>query len=124
MSFALRAIPLSLLGWWGVERINRMVFGNQPIPGEVNEIAVLTLTHFRTRIGVLPILSDEELQRLIMPTMLLMGEADALRDAHKIAGRMRQRVPQLTIMIVPQAGHALYNTAGQIMAFLAAKERA
>jgi pimeloyl-ACP methyl ester carboxylesterase len=109
LSFVLRAIPLSFLGRWGSERINRMVFDPQPIPEEVNEVTTLTMNHFKSRIGVLPIFSDEELQRLTMPTLLLIGKEDALRDARKIAERMRKLVPQLTAMIIPQAGHALYN---------------
>jgi pimeloyl-ACP methyl ester carboxylesterase len=124
ISFALRAIPLSFLGRWGIERINRMVFGPQPIPTEVNEAIILIMTHFKPRIGVLPIFSDEELRRLTMPTLLLIGQEDTLRDARKVAERMRKLAPELTAKIIPQAGHALYNTTSHIMPFLAATERA
>jgi pimeloyl-ACP methyl ester carboxylesterase len=121
-SFVLRAIPLSFLGGWGRARINRMVFGRQPIPEEVNKVTTLIMTHFKSRVGVLPIFSDAELQRLTMPTLLLMGEEDALRDARQIAERMGKLLPQLTAVIIPQAGHALYNTTGHILPFLAATE--
>jgi pimeloyl-ACP methyl ester carboxylesterase len=124
ISFALRAIPLSFLGRWGIERISRMVFGPQPIPTEVNEAIILIMTHFKPRIGVLPIFSDEELRRLTMPTMLLVGQEDALRDARKVAERMRKFVPELTTKIIPQAGHALHTTSSHIIPFLAAMERA
>jgi pimeloyl-ACP methyl ester carboxylesterase len=124
ISFALRAIPLSFLGRWGVERINRMVFGPRPIPAGVNEATALIMAHFRPRIGVLPIFSDEELRRLTMPTFLLIGREDALRDAGKVAERMRKLVPELTAKIIPQAGHALYNTPGHVMPFLAGAGRA
>ena len=123
ISFALRAIPLSFLARWGIERINRMVFGPQPIPTEVNEAVTLIMTHFKPRIGVLPIFSDEELRRLTMPTLLLIGQEDALRDARKVAERMQKLVPELTAKIIPQAGHAIYNTTSHIMPFLAATER-
>lgn len=124
MSFALRAILFSFLGRWGIERINRMVFNHQPIPEEVNAVITLIMTHFRSRMGVLPIFSDEELRRLTMPTLLLIGQEDALRDARKIAERMRKLVLQLTAIIIPQAGHALYNTTSFVMPFLAASEGA
>src|SRR5262245_39740307 len=97
-----------------------MVFGPQPIPAEVNEITTEFLTHFKHRVGVLPIFSDEELRRLTMPTLLLIGQEDTLRDARKVAERMRNLVPVLTTKIIPQAGHALYNTPSNIMPFLAA----
>jgi pimeloyl-ACP methyl ester carboxylesterase len=122
ISFVLRAIPLSLLGQWGIERINRMVFGPQPIPAEVNDAITLIMTHFKLRLGVLPIFSDEELRRLTMPTLLLIGQQDRLRDAGKVAERMGKLVPELTAKIIPQAGHVLYKTPGQIIPFLAATE--
>jgi pimeloyl-ACP methyl ester carboxylesterase len=123
ISFALQAIPLSFLGRWGIKRINRMVFGSQPIPAEINEATTLIMTHFKHRIGVLPIFSDEELQRLTMPTLLLIGKEDALRDAEKVAERIRKLVPKITAKIIPHAGHVLYNTPSQVMPFLAATER-
>ena len=58
------------------------------------------------------------------PTLLLIGQEAALRDARKVAERMRKLVPGLTAKIIPQAGHALLNTSGHIMPFLAAAERA
>ena len=85
---------------------------------------MLLMTHFKPRIGLLPIFSDEELRRLIMPTLLLIGQEDTLRDARKVAERMRILVPVLTTKIIPQAGHALYNTPSHIMPFLAATEQA
>jgi len=83
LSFVIRAIPLSLLGRWGIKRINRMVLGSQPASEEVDQATTLIMTHFKTRVGVLPIFSDAELQRLTMPVLLLMGARDALRDAEK-----------------------------------------
>jgi pimeloyl-ACP methyl ester carboxylesterase len=123
ISFVFRAIPLSFLGRWGIERINRMVFGPQPVPTEVNEAIIQIMTHFKFRIGLLPIFSDEELRRLTMPTMLLVGQDDALRDARKVAQRMRKFMPLLTTKIIPHAGHALLNTSSHIMPFLTAVER-
>jgi pimeloyl-ACP methyl ester carboxylesterase len=123
ISFVFRAIPLSFLGRWGIERINRMVFGPQPVPTEVNEAVIQIMTHFKFRNGLLPIFSDEELRRLTMPTMLLVGQDDALRDARKVAQRMRKFMPLLTTKIIPHAGHALLNTSSHIMPFLTAMER-
>jgi pimeloyl-ACP methyl ester carboxylesterase len=119
LSFALQAIPLSLLGRWGARRINRLVLGGQAVPQEVEAFASLLLTHFRPRIGVLPIFSDEELRRLTMPVLLLAGAEDVLRDGTKIAARLQPLVPNLTTIIVPEAGHALLDTTARILPFLA-----
>ena len=123
LSFALRAIPLSLLGRWGARRINRLVFGNRPVPEEVDEFATLIMTHFKSRIGVLPLFSDEELRRLTMPVLLLVGAEDALRDGRKIVGRMQELVPDLTATIIPGGGHALFDTTAQVLPFLATAGR-
>lgn len=120
LSFAVRAIPLSLLGKWGVRPMTRLMFGNQPVPDGVVAITALITRHFKPRLGVLPLFSDEELARLRMPTFLLGGAEDAMRDMEKIAARLAQFAPRLTVKIVPEAGHALLDTAGPILSFLTA----
>lgn len=124
LSFVARAIPLSLLGAWGIRRINRLVLGDQPLSEEVEEATTLIMTHFKARVGALPIFSDTELQRLSMPVLLLMGAQDALRDAERISGRMRRLIPRLTVTIIPKAGHALLNTTTYVLPFLATAESA
>jgi pimeloyl-ACP methyl ester carboxylesterase len=100
--------------------------GIRPIAdiSEVNEEIAIIMTHLKRRIGVLPLFSDKELRRLTMPTLLLNGQEDALRDSRKVAEQMRKLVPDLSTKIIPQAGHLLYNNHGHIMPFLAATERA
>ncbi|MBV9792008.1 MAG: alpha/beta hydrolase [Chloroflexi bacterium] len=120
LSFVSRALPLSLLGGWGIRRINRLVLGGQSVPAEIEETMTLNMTHFKTRVGVVPLFSDDELRRLRMPVQLVIGRRDALRDAEKIAARMQQLVPQLTPTIIPDAGHALINSRAYILPFLAA----
>jgi pimeloyl-ACP methyl ester carboxylesterase len=80
------------------------------------------MKHFNARIGVLPIFSDQELQRLTMPTLLLGGSKDALRDMAKIAARLQKLLPHLAVTIIPGAGHALLNTTQYIVPFLEAAD--
>ncbi|MCC7446944.1 MAG: alpha/beta hydrolase [Anaerolineae bacterium] len=120
LSFLLRAIPLSILGRWGAERLSQAIYGNQPIPDGALDITVTVMSHFKARVGVLPIFTDEELHRLTMPTLLLGGTADVLRDIPKIAARLNKLLPNLTVTIIPQAGHALLNTTDQVVGFLSA----
>jgi hypothetical protein len=77
------------------------------------------MTHFKARVGVLPIFSDAELRQLTMPVQLVMGAQDALRDAEKITARMKQLVPHLTATLTPEAGHALVNVRTYVLPFLA-----
>jgi pimeloyl-ACP methyl ester carboxylesterase len=119
LSFVVRALPLSLLGRWGIARINRLVLAGQSVPAEVEEAMTLLMMHFKARVGVLPLFSDTELRRLTMPVQLVMGARDALRDAEKVTARMKQLVPHLTATIVPEAGHALVNARTYVLPFLA-----
>lgn len=121
-SFYIRFIPLLLLGQWGAKRANRMLFGKQPMPEEADEYMTLIMTHFKPRTGVVPVFSDQELQRLTMPVLLLGGAQDVIRDAEKIAARMRQLVPHLTATIIPEAGHVLLDTTAPILSFLATED--
>lgn len=121
ISFAIRALFFTLLGRWGARRLAQLIYGDQPIPEGVEEITLLIMSHFKARVGILPLFSDEELQHLTMPTFLLGGGKDALRDLEKIAARLRLFVPHLAVTIVPGAGHALLNTTSQVMSFLAAE---
>lgn len=119
LSFLVRIIPLSMLGAWGRKRINRLLFGSQPVPNDVEDFMTLVMTHFKSRMGTLPLFSDEELQRLTMPTLVLIGAEDALRDGEKIIARMRELAPYLTATIIPNEGHALIHTQDHILAFFA-----
>ncbi len=123
VSFIFRAIGLSLLGEWGTKQLVRMLYGGEPIPEGVEEIIVQMTRNFNPRMGVLPIFSDEELRRLTMPTLLIGGTKDALRDIPKIAARLETFLPQLEVMIIPGAGHVLMNTMSRILAFLEVEEK-
>jgi pimeloyl-ACP methyl ester carboxylesterase len=123
LSFVVRAIFFALLGRRGVQRMVRLIFADQPVPDEVEEATALMMRHFNARVGVLPIFSDAELQRLTMPTLLLGGSKDALRDMEKIAARLRKLLPHLEVTIVAGGGHALLNTTPRILSFLAAERQ-
>src|SRR5262249_820679 len=106
-SFVVRALPLLLLGRWGIRRINPMVLDGQSVRADVEEAMTVIMTHFKARVGALPIFSDRELRQLSMPVQLVMGERDPLRDAERVMARMKALVPHLTTTIIPGAGHAL-----------------
>jgi pimeloyl-ACP methyl ester carboxylesterase len=119
-SFLAKVVLFSLLGERGTRRMVRSLFGSQPVPDGVEDIIVLIMRNFKPRVGVLPLFSDEDLQRLTMPTLLLGGTQDALFNLGKIAARLQRLVPHLEVIIIPGAGHALLNTTGYVMSFLAA----
>lgn len=117
-SFIIKAIALSLLGEWGLRRLTRLLYGRQPIPDGVDAVMRIVTAHFKPRIGVLPLFADAELERLTMPVGLWGGEVDAMRDITAIASRLRLFAPDLTVTVIPNAGHILLRTARLIMSFL------
>ncbi|MFC2032684.1 alpha/beta fold hydrolase [Chloroflexota bacterium] len=120
-SFILRVMLLSILGRRGAMAINRIVFGNQPIHEDAVKFMNAIMTHFKARIGALPLFSDEELRLLTMPILLIAGELDAVIPSNKVAERMTRLVPNVTVKILPEMGHVLYNLAAEITSFLTAK---
>src|SRR6185503_7227610 len=84
-SFIIRAIGFSLMGDSGVRRMIRSLYGKQPIAAGVEDIFTLMLGNFKGRVGILPIFSEDELRRLTMPTLLLGGKDDPMRDLDKMA---------------------------------------
>jgi pimeloyl-ACP methyl ester carboxylesterase len=117
-SFIIRAIGLTLLGNWGVKRLVRDLFGDQPVPDSVIDTVAQTTTQFKPRLGILPIFSDDELRRLTMPVLLLGGTKDIIRDLNKIEARLHNLVPHLKTTIIPGAGHALLYTTQAVLEFL------
>lgn len=117
-SFLPRAIIYTLLGRWGMRRLVQALFAEQPIPPGTMEVIMMINQNFRARMETLPLIPDEELARLTMPTLLLGGTKDILVDMEKTAERLRPRLPHLTITFIPGAGHALLNTVPHVIHFL------
>lgn len=122
LSFVLKALPLSLMGEWGQRQLLRLLYGDQPVPEGAAEVTAVVSRHFKPRIGALPVVGDEELARLTMPVLLLGGAQDALLDMPGTAARLQSILPDLSVHIRPEAGHAILDTAGEVMAFLQQSE--
>jgi pimeloyl-ACP methyl ester carboxylesterase len=118
LSFILSAVAFTVLGRWGAERLNRMVFGRQAIHPDAVKFMNAIMTHFNARIGKEYIFSDDELARLTMPVLVLGGTEDVVRPVDLIVARMLKLVPQFQAEIIPEMGHALVNLAGKIIPFL------
>jgi len=118
LSFVVQALPYAMLGPWGIRRLSRLLSGDQAVSAEAEEALILLMTHFKPRVASLPIFTDQQLQRLTMPVLVMMGDRDALRDAHKIITRLQKQVPCLDAAVIPGGGHALINTVEEILVFL------
>ncbi len=118
LSFALRAGFWQMCGRAGTGRIKRMVFGSAPLAPALDAYMTLILQQFRPRMGVLPLFSDEQLRRLTMPALVLVGSDDQLRAAQGIVRRVRRLLPHATAEVVIGGAHALTNAFDRVEAFL------
>ena len=117
-SFLLLAMVMLPLGEWGRDRLIRMVNGDQEIAAEAVQYTKLIGSEFRPRLERLPIVSEDELKRLDMPVLLLVGEKDVLLDSEKTARRLERLLPRLEAHIFEDKGHVLIGMAERIMTFL------
>lgn len=118
ISFLFRVLPLLVLGK-GVRAVQNLVLAGQPVPEDLAEGMALMMTHFKPRIGALPLFSDEELRRISAPTLVIFGEKDALRNGSKVIARMKAHCSQLTSEILPDVGHAVIGAQPRCLKFLA-----
>ena len=118
LSFVLKAIPLSFLGEWGTDKLNQIVYGQEQIPEEARTFGKLIMNHFTPRIGSLPPLADEELQKLTMPILFIGGEKDALLHTQDSAERLQIVLPHAEVHMIPHAGHVLIHEQETILNFL------
>lgn len=115
----LATLPLRAFGRRGLRRSARLVTGldtEQVRP--VLDTLVLTFTHFRPRTEKLPVFGDDALRALPMPVLVIAGARDAMFDSAGTARRIRTNVPDATVTVLPDAGHALLGQTAAITAFL------
>lgn len=122
ISLMFKVIPLMFFGRWGIDKAIALVNGDQAMPEEAVQYTKLISNNFYTRVVVVPLLTDPELQQLTMPVFLIVGAKDVMLHSHKTAIRMKKILPHAKITMLPEAGHVLINQAERIMAFLRTKE--
>lgn len=121
LSFVVRMLILSLFGEWGRNRMKQFIFKGAEFPEELDQFLTLVGRHFNYRMGSPPLFTDEELQRLSIPVLFLAGEQDVLLNTPKTAERLQKLVPDLTVKIFEDDGHATINTASLVVSFLKEK---
>lgn len=115
-SFLFRALPLTLLGDWGLKRINRIVFGDVEIHPDVEEFMILAGRHFRPMLEPVPVFGDEEIATLTMPIQYMVGEKDALLHSRSSVERLKKLLPHAETELL-DCGHAVIGKASEILEF-------
>ena len=116
--FVLQALTYTSMGAWGRRRMVRKLFADQPVAESLLEAMALTIKNFKFRLAIPPLYANEELAALTMPTLYVGGTKDVLRNSAKIADRLRQLVPNLTVDLIEGGGHAINDTTCSTLPFL------
>lgn len=119
IGWVVRTLAGRLVGRGGLRESAMTVTGL----GEGSEVldgVVLTFTHFNPRREKLPVVPDDALRGLRMPVLAIVGARDAMFDSRQTARRVHELVPQSTVKLLPDVGHAVFGQAGTIDEFLRA----
>jgi len=102
--FPTRWITDSVMGWMGIKDTP-----DDPFSGYLLDLFYLGMKHFRVppeTMRVLPgVISDEKLQAMQVPVLLLIGDREVIYDPVKAMDRARTLIPDFEGELVPGSNH-------------------
>jgi pimeloyl-ACP methyl ester carboxylesterase len=120
--FPLKAAALLLFGKRGRRRLMQLLVGDgrgiRPPKPEVARMLGAIQRHFRRRRSRIPVFRDDQLCRLAMPLLLIVGGRDPMIDSHETRRRLEQCVPNLQVELLSGAGHLVPPQTELIRQFL------
>lgn len=117
-SFLFTLMSCMLLGKRGIDKLYDKINSNPAVPEELLKYQKLIGDNFNTRNELIPLFSDTELKRLVMPVIMFVGDKDIIIHSEKTAKRLRSLVPHAKINILPGVGHTLVNLGDRIAAVI------
>lgn len=112
------AVLLRLFGRAGVRRSAAVATGLRgPEYRELLDELAVTFTQFRPRTR-LPLFTDEALGDVRVPVQVTVGARDVMFDSAGTARRTRACIPDARVVVLPEAGHAVFGQTESILEFL------
>lgn len=90
-----------------VRSLSRWLNGSIELSDDEVHLALAAFSTFRQRLPKPTLLTDDELRRITMPTLLLLGAETRLYDPDVVADRARALLPDVQVETTPGAGHGL-----------------
>jgi pimeloyl-ACP methyl ester carboxylesterase len=117
------ALPLLMLGPWGVRRVRRRIMGRprahpSPAAKRMTDFMALPFRCMTPRTESLPIVDDAALKNLSMPLLVVLGGRDVMVDSPGIRERIRRCVQGAQIIYLPEAPHYLGDQSEPVAEFL------
>jgi pimeloyl-ACP methyl ester carboxylesterase len=89
-----------------------------PASQVVGEFMSLIFKHFRQNFAKVARFSDEALERVRSPVLLIVGARDAMIDSAETRRRLETAVAALEVRWLPETGHAVVGQTAPIEEFL------
>jgi pimeloyl-ACP methyl ester carboxylesterase len=122
LGYLLKQLFSTLLGKWGTRKLIKRILGSTPAASDAQrrfgEFLSLIFQNVRPRTERHPVFTDDELSRLTMPVLAILGAKDAVVDSPAVQQRLGRLVPHAEIRWVAEAGHAIPGQTKPILAFL------
>ncbi|MFJ9529465.1 alpha/beta fold hydrolase [Streptomyces sp. SID5594] len=96
-------------------RLSRWVGNSAILETELMELGRASVG-FRRVLPPARVFSDEELRRVRVPSLFLLGEQSSLHDARQVAERVGALMPAAEVEVVPGASHALPTDDPELVA--------
>lgn len=81
---------------------------SQTAINDLMDDAILAIKSFKFKMPIHPtVLSDDELERIRIPALFLVGENEVIYPAQDATGRLNSVAPHIKTEIIPDAGHDL-----------------
>lgn len=111
-------IITSFFGSWGFNKLNKIVYRNLEIDNKTLEFASLIKKNYKPRLDVLPVLTNELLQQIKVPTLFIGGENDCFYNSQKTATRLKLNLENSKCIVLKKTGHVLLSQTPLIIKFL------
>jgi pimeloyl-ACP methyl ester carboxylesterase len=73
------------------------------------------IARYRPSVPMIRHASDEQLHRLRMPSLVLLGENSIVHEPGKVLARVRRLMPEAQVEIIPGAPHPLADTHAEVV---------
>ncbi|MEL4105807.1 alpha/beta fold hydrolase [Oscillospiraceae bacterium WX1] len=98
--------------------MDEAVIGGTALPKEVVDFMNLILMSYYPITDILPVFTDDQLRRLVMPVLFISGENDVMLDAPGAARRISENLPHTEVHLLPNTGHIILNASDYFIPFL------
>lgn len=89
------------------------------MPKEVEEFINLILWGYNPITEELPIFTDEQIARLVMPVLYIAGKNDIIIDTVSAAQRLSKLIANAEVHVLENTGHIVLNSLEYVIPFLA-----